>query len=133
MLKHTEEPDRLARQAVLGIAAGRLAIGVGALLATGPALKALGFPSADTGGRALARIAGSRDIAIAAATFAARDDAVGLRNAALIATAVDFADAVTFGLAGREGAGRAAVQGVASGGAATAVGLWAWRRLGGGG
>lgn len=132
MLKHSEKPGTLARQAVLGIAAGRLAIGVGALLATGPALKVLGFPAADTGGRALARLAGSRDIALAAFTFAARDDAAMLRNAALMAGAVDFADAVSFALAGRDpGAGRAAAQGVASGGAATVVGLWAWRRLGG--
>ncbi len=132
MLRRSEKPDPLARQAVLGIAAGRLAIGVGALLATGPALKVLGFPAADTGGRALARLAGSRDIALAALTFAARDDAAALRSAALIASAVDFADAVSFAVAGRDpAAGRAAAQGAASGGAATVVGLWAWRRLGG--
>lgn len=132
MLKHSEKPDPLARQAVLGIAAGRLAIGVGALLATGPALKVLGFPATDTGGRALARLAGSRDIALAAFTFAARDDATALRQAALLAGAVDFADAVSFAIVGRDpGAARAAAQGVASGGAATVVGLWAWRRLGG--
>jgi hypothetical protein len=123
-------PDPLARTAVLGIAAGRIAIGAGALLATRPALKVLGFDPSDTSARSLTRIAGGRDIAIGLLTFAARDDRARLREASAVAAAVDLGDAIVFGSAGRDpAAGRAAVQGILSGGAAAIVGAWAIRRL----
>lgn len=126
----SRKPDPLARTAVLGIAAGRIAIGAGALLATRPALKALGFEAADTSTRALARIAGGRDLALGLLAFAARDDRVALREATAAAAAVDLGDAICFAIAGRDpAAGRAAVQGILSGGAAAAVGAWAVRRL----
>jgi len=126
----SRKPDPLARAAVLGIAAGRIGIGVGALLATRPALKALGFEASDTSTRALARLAGSRDIALGLLTIAARDDRAALREATAAAAAVDLGDAVCFAIAGRDpAAGRAAVQGILSGGAAAAVGAWAVRRL----
>ncbi len=126
----SRKPDPLARAAVLGIAAGRIAIGAGALLATRPALKVLGFEATDTSARSLARIAGGRDIAIGLLTLAARDDRDALREAAALAAAVDLGDAISFAIAGRDpAAGRAAVQGVLSGGTAAAVGAWAVRRL----
>ncbi len=126
----SRKPDPLARAAVLGIAAGRIAIGAGVLLATRPALKALGFEAADTSTGALARIAGGRDIALGLLAFAGRDDRVALREAAAAAAAVDLGDAVCFAIAGRDpAAGRAAVQGIISGAAAAAVGAWAVRRL----
>jgi hypothetical protein len=128
--KRRRKPDPLARTAVLGIAAGRTTIGVGALLATRPALKALGFEASDTSARALVRIAGGRDIVIGLLTFAARDDRAALREASAAAAAVDLGDAICFGIAGRDpAAGRAAVQGILSGGAAAIVGAWAVRRL----
>jgi Domain of unknown function (DUF4267) len=124
------KPDPLARAAVLGIAAGRIGIGVGALLATRPVLKVLGFDPSDTSARSLARIAGGRDIAIGLLTFAARDDRAALREATAVAGAVDLGDAIVFGIAGRDpAAGRAAVQGILSGGSAAAVSAWALRRL----
>jgi hypothetical protein len=126
----SRKPDPLARAAVLGIAGGRIAIGVGALLATRPALKALGFEASDTSARALTRIAGGRDIAIGLLAFAARNDRAALREATAAAAAVDLGDAVCFAIAGRDpAAGRAAVQGILSGGAAAAIGAWAVRRL----
>jgi hypothetical protein len=129
-MRRRRKPDPLARAAVLGVAGGRIAIGVAALLATRPALKVLGFEASDTSARALARIAGGRDIALGLLTFAARDDRERLREAAALATAVDLGDAICFGIAGRDpAAGRAAVQGVLSGGGATVVGAWAIRRL----
>jgi hypothetical protein len=129
-MRRRRKPDPLARAAVLGIAGGRIAIGVGALLATRPALKVLGFEASDTSARALARIAGGRDIALGLLTVAARDDRERLRETAAVATAVDLGDAIAFGLAGRDpAAGRAAVQGILTGGAATVVGAWAVRRL----
>ena len=131
MPRRRRKPDPLARAAVLGIAGGRIAIGVGALLATRPALKVLGFEASDTSARALARIAGGRDIALGLLTLAARDDRERLREAAAVATAVDLGDAIAFGIAGRDpAAGRAAVQGILSGGGATVVGGWTVRRLG---
>jgi hypothetical protein len=130
VLTRRRKPDPLARTAVLGVAAGRIAIGVGAMLATRPALKVLGFDSSDTSARALARIAGGRDIAIGLLTFAARDDREALREVTAVAAAVDLGDTISFAIAGRDpAAGRAAVQGVLSGGAAAAIGAWAHRRL----
>src|ERR1700759_2833994 len=116
------QPDPLARAAVLGIAGGRIGIGVGALLATRPALKALGFEAADTSTRALARIAGGRDIALGRPAFAARDHRAALREATAAAAAVDLGDAVCFAIAGRDpAAGRAAGQGILSRSAAAGV------------
>lgn len=130
-MRRRRKPDPLARAAVLGIARGRIAIGAAALLATRPALRILGFEASDTSARALTRIAGGRDIAIGLLTLAAREDRARLREAAAVAAAVDLGDAICFGIAGRDpAAGRAAVQGILSGGAASAVGAWAVRRLG---
>lgn len=130
MIRRRRRPDPLARAAVLGIAAGRIGIGVGALLATRPALKVLGFDSSDTSARALARIAGGRDIALGLLTFAAREDRAALREVTAAAAAVDLGDAIVFGIAGRDpAAGRAAVQGILSGGGAAVVGAWATRRF----
>jgi hypothetical protein len=130
VIARRRKPDPLARTAVLGIAAGRIGIGVGAVLATRRALKVLGFDASDTSARALARIAGGRDIAVGLLTFAARDDRAALREVTAIAAAVDLGDAIVFGIAGRDpAAGRAAVQGILSGGAAAAIGAWALRRL----
>ena len=129
-MRRRRKPDPLARTAVLGIAGGRIAIGAVAMLATRPALKALGFEASDTSARALARIAGGRDIALGLLTFAAGDDRARLREVAAVAGAVDLGDAIFFGIAGRDpAAGRAAVQGILTGGGATVVGAWAVRRL----
>jgi hypothetical protein len=118
---------------VLGIAAGRIAIGAGAVFATRPALKALGFAEVDAAGTALGRIAGGRDIALGLLALAARDDRKALRIAALAGAAVDASDAVTFGVAARDPfARRAGFGGIISGSAAAITGAWAWRRLGGG-
>jgi tryptophan synthase beta subunit len=131
MRRRRRKPDPLARAAVLGIAGGRIAIGVGAVLATRPALKILGFEASDTSARALTRIAGGRDIALGLLTVAARDDRARLRETAAVAAGLDLGDAIAFGIAGRDpAAGRAAVQGILSGGAAALVGAWAVRRLG---
>jgi hypothetical protein len=122
--------DPLARQAVLAIAAGRVAIGVGTLLATAPALRLLGFAEVGASGTALARLAGSRDVAIGLVTIAVRDDRAKLRQASLLAAAVDAADAVAFGLATRDReTADAGVRGLGAGAAAALTGAWAARRL----
>jgi len=123
--------DPLARQTVLAIAAGRVAIGVGAVFATRPALKALGFGEIDATGTSLARIAGARDAALGLLALAAHDDHKALRLAVLAGAAVDAADAIAFGAAARDPVlRRAGLGGVGLGGAAAIAGAWAWRRLG---
>ncbi len=117
---------------MLAIAAGRIGIGLGAVLVTRPALKGLGFAEVDAAGTALGRIAGGRDIALGLLALAARDDRQALRIAALAGAAVDAADAITFGVAARDPvARRAGIGGVVSGSAAAIAGAWAWRRLSG--
>ncbi len=128
MRRKRSEP--FARQAVLAIAAGRIAVGTGTLLATRPALRGLGFAETDSPGLALAKLAGGRDLALGAVTLAVRDDPAALRTAALAAAALDAADALTFALAGASPETRdAAIRGLASATAAAALGLWAHRRL----
>ena len=115
----------------MAIAAGRITIGLGALLATRPALKLLGFAETDAVGLALGRIAGGRDVALGLLALAARDDRRALRIAALAGATVDASDAVTFGIAAKDPvARRAGIGGVVSGSAAALTGAWAWRRLG---
>ncbi|MFN8160308.1 MAG: hypothetical protein U0R52_04590 [Solirubrobacterales bacterium] len=124
-------PERRARAVLLAVSAGRVAIGLGAALATGPALRALGFPGTDSSGRALARLAGSRDIALGGLTVAARDDREALRAAAIAGIAVDAADSVSLGAAAARGEaiGRAGVVGAISGAAAALAGAWAVGRI----
>jgi hypothetical protein len=122
--------DPLGRQTALALGAGRVALGVGALFATRPALKVLGFAESDATGRTLAKLAGGRDLALGLFTLAVRDDVEMLRTVALAAAVLDAADAVSLGLAAREpDARRAGLGGIASGGAAAIAGVWAWRRL----
>lgn len=120
-----------ARRVAIAIAAGRVAIGVGALFATRPALRSLGFPDTDAPGYALARLAGGRDLALGALTLIARDDPPLLRALTLAGASLDAADAPTLGLAGQRHAELrpAGIGGVASGGGAALAGAWAWRRL----
>jgi hypothetical protein len=122
--------DPLGRQTLLAIAAGRIAIGVGAVFVTRPALKALGFTQIDSANMALGRMAGGRDLALGLLTVAAHDDAANLRTVALATAAVDAADAVAFGFAARDpDARQAGVGGAVLGSAAALAGAWAWRRL----
>jgi hypothetical protein len=119
--------DAKARQVALQIGASR----VGALVATRPALKALGFSHPEQTGMALAKLAGGRDIALGALTLATHDDARRLRTLLLVSSACDVADAVGLGLSARyPETRRAGIGGIVSGSAAAIVGLWAYCRLG---
>lgn len=118
----------------LALGVARVALGAGALFATGPTLKALLFGETDGVGRALAKLAGGRDLALGALALALalRDDRAALRTVVLSAAVLDAADAISLGLAVRDGDTRlAGFGGIASGGAAAIVGAWTWRRLGG--
>ncbi len=123
--------ETTARKVAIAIAAGRFAIGAGALVRTRQALRALGFPETDAAGHSLARLTGGRDLALAALVFAARSDRAALRTAVLAGVAVDAGDAITLGLAGRrnEELKLAGAAGLFTGGSATLAGAWAWQRL----
>ena len=121
-----------AAEAVLGaIAAGRIAIGVTALLAPGPVLKSFGFDDGDPGGRTLSRMTGARDLGFAALTLTGRGDPEALRRAALITGAADGVDCAAFGAAAMRGEGRVSTLALSSvaGAAAAAASAWAAQRL----
>jgi hypothetical protein len=114
----------------IGSALGRLAIGVGIFAAPRRALRVLGFREVDEAGLTLARIAGARDVVLAAATFLALDDGNRLREASLANAAADGADALSFALALRRAPQNpAARRGIAAALPATAAGLWVFWRL----
>jgi hypothetical protein len=124
--------DPRARRVALQIGGSRVAIGLGALLATQPALRLLGFADPEATGTALARLAGGRDVALGALTLGARDDPQKLRTLLLASSACDIADAVGLGISARHPeTRRAGIGGIVSGSAAALAGLWAARRLGG--
>ncbi len=125
------KPDPTAYRLALALGAARTGLGVGALFVTGPTLKALLFGETDSVGRALAKLAGGRDLALGLLTLAARDDTAALRNLTLAAAILDAADAFSLGLAARDPDTRlAGLGGVASGGGAAIVGAWTAQRLG---
>jgi hypothetical protein len=122
--------DPLARRAALGIGAGRVAIGLGTLLATDAALRVLGFAEVGAAGGALARLAGARDLVVGVATIAVREDPEKLRAVTKLGAALDAADALAFSVALRDTAtADAGARGVASGAAAALTGAWAANRL----
>ena len=122
--------DPLARQAVLGMAGCRVAIGAATFLATGPAMRAGGLGEANATARAVGKVAGGRDLALGLLTFAVRDDRQMLATVALTAALCDAADAAAFSFAAAEPETRTGgVLGVLAGGAAALLGLWAFRRL----
>ncbi|HWJ42518.1 MAG TPA: DUF4267 domain-containing protein [Solirubrobacterales bacterium] len=130
-MRRDARTDRRARQLALTIGAGRVAMGVGILFATRPALRRMGFGTTDASGEALAKLGGGRDIALGAMTLAARDDRRALRTAILVSGACDAADALALGIsAGRPETRQAGIGGVIAGGGAAAACLWAWHRLG---
>jgi hypothetical protein len=123
--------DPTARRLALALGAARTGLGVGALFVTGPTLKVLLFGETDGVGRALAKLAGGRDLALGLLTLVARDDAAALRGLTLTAVVLDAADAFSLGLSARDAETRlAGLGGVASGGGAALLGAWTWRRLG---
>jgi hypothetical protein len=127
------QTDPRGRQLALALGAARVGLGVGALFITRPTLKALLFGETDGAGRALAKLAGGRDLTLGLMTLSARDDAATLRTLTLTTAILDAADAFALGLAARDGDTRlAGLAGAASGAGAAIAGAWAWRRLGNG-
>jgi hypothetical protein len=130
MVRRRTEIDPLARQAVLGMAGCRVAIGAATFLATGPAMRAGGLGEPNATGRAAGKVAGGRDLALGLLTFAVREDREALRTVTLAAALLDAADAAAFSFAAVEPETRGGgTLGVLAGGAAALLGFWAFRRL----
>ena len=121
------------RLLAIGLASGRLAIGVGLWATPGLAAKALGFGELDSRALALARIAASRDLVLGAWQLASLDDPERLRTATIAVAAADAGDALTFALALRADDREtrfAGMRGLPAAAAASAAGAWLASRLG---
>jgi hypothetical protein len=120
-------PTVLAR--LLG--AVRVAIGAAIWLLPDQAMRGLGFDPGDPQAMALARIAGSRDIALGALAVATAGDPARGATLARVNALVDAGDAAAFGGAfvRREGIDRAAIAGFTAAAGATVLGLWVAERL----
>jgi hypothetical protein len=122
--------DPRARRLGIFLSTFRVGLGIGTLLATRPALRALGFKETNESSEVLARLAGGRDLALGALTLLARNDPAAFRSLILGAAALDAADAFSLGLSIPNPETRpAGIGGVVSAGGAALAGLWAWRRL----
>jgi len=131
MFRSRRRMDSKARRVALQIGGSRVALGMAIFLATRPTLRAMRFPEPGPTGVALAKLGGSRDIAIGALTLGALSDPDRLRTVLLVSNLCDLADASAFAFAARDPQMRLpGVTGVLSGAAAAAAGFWAWRRLG---
>jgi len=125
----TAVPDALVRALSAGNGAGRIAIGLGLMLAPERALEVLGFPDAGPGAAVISRIAGVRDIVLGMNTILALDDPVRLRAASLANAGADAGDALTFTLALGGESDSAAKRGIAAAAPAALASIWAARRL----
>jgi hypothetical protein len=112
------------------MAAARAGIGAAALLAAEPALRGLGFDGGSGSARALGRMAGARDLALAALLAGGLSDRERLRAATLAAAAADAADTAIFlGAARDPRLRRASALSAPVALAAVGGGLWLARRL----
>jgi hypothetical protein len=112
------------------LAAGRLAIGAGLMLAPERALGALGFERPSEATVAAARLAGVRDLVLGGVQVLAMGDGDRLRRSSIACAAADAGDVAVFtaALGGDGSLRRAAVRGVGGAVAGTLAGLWvAWR------
>lgn len=126
-----KKPDPNARRVALALGAARTGLGVGALFFTRATLKALLFGEADGTGRALAKLAGGRDLALGLATLAAHDDRAMLRRMTRTAALLDLADAAAMAVVARDPEVRlAGLGGAVSGAGGAALSAWAASRLG---
>jgi hypothetical protein len=122
-------PDPLGRAGALAIAAGRIGVGVAALSATRPALRALGLGTAD-GTVVLARMAGIRDLVLGVHALSVRDDARALAQGSALAALADAGDLAAFAALSRSrGVDRTVLMNGAAAAFAAVAGAYVSRRL----
>lgn len=120
----------LERLAAAGLAWARVAIGASVWAAPRGAMRLLGFDAGNAQVMSLARLGGTRDLALGGLAVQALSDPQATARIAAVNAGLDALDALAFGLAlaRREGIDRAAPMGTASAAAAAATGLWVARR-----
>jgi hypothetical protein len=113
------------------IAFARMGIGASVWAAPRASMDALGFDPDNPQVMALARLAGTRDLALGAAAAACAGDPQAAATMARLNAGVDALDAAAFGVAlvRRRGIDRAALLGAATAAAAAAIGLGLASRL----
>lgn len=116
------------RAATLVSALGRIAIGTGLMVAPELSLRALGFSEVSPALKAVARVAGIRDLVLGGVTLSAMDDPERLLGATVANATADAGDTAAFALALRDGERDAGLRGLVPAALATAGGIWAaWR------
>ena len=117
------------RTVALGLAAGRIAVGLGLWLAPGLAMRALGFAPPTAEALSIARVAGTRDIVLGAWQLSSTGDRADLARATTAVAACDAGDTLAFGALLAGGNRRAGLRGVAAAAPATVAGILLARSL----
>jgi hypothetical protein len=131
MLRRRRDPrTALQRTVGGGLAWTRVGVGVAVWLAPRTSMRVLGFDPANPQVMALARLAGTRDLALGVVAVSTHRDPGAAAIVAGLNAAVDALDAVAFAIAfvRRQGIDRAALLGTTSAATATAIGVWLSRR-----
>ena len=117
------------RALIAGMGAARFGIGASVWIAPRAAMRVLGFEPDNGQVLALARLGGTRDLALGAIAIATRADPTTATAVARVNASVDGFDALAFAIAlvRREGIDRAAVMGASSASIAAAIGAWLGR------
>lgn len=122
--------DPATRAAIVGIAVARIGIGAAIWASPARALRGLGFDPQAPGIETVARLAGTRDIALGSLQLAARSRRARSRSAAAAAAGVDAGDCLAFALALASGAPRrAGIFGLGAAGGGAIAGAWLLQRL----
>ena len=123
--------DKAARSAATLLAIARIGIGASVWIAPRPSMRGLGFDPDNPQVMSLARLAGTRDLALGGAAAACAGDPGASATMARLNAGVDALDAAAFGIAlvRRRGINRAAAMGTVTAAAATLIGLAVASRL----
>jgi hypothetical protein len=127
----TGEGTGLARRLAALLAYARIGIGASVWAAPRASMHALGFDPRNPQVMALARLAGTRDLALGGAGAVCAADPVAAATITRLNAAVDALDSLAFGIAlvRRRGIDRAALIGTLSAGAAAGLGAAVASRL----
>ncbi len=130
-MRRRPQIDPLDRLVGSGLAAGRIAIGLGIWAVPSLAAKGLGLRRFEGEGLALARLAATRDVILGIWLAAELKEGGSPAVPAAALTACDAGDALTFALLASGGGenAKAGLHGVATAGPATLAGAWLTRRL----
>jgi hypothetical protein len=120
--------DDAPRAAIIGLGAGRIAIGLGLWIAPEALARVLGLRDLGPEALAIARVAGTRDVLLGVWQLRALQDREALVRATTAGAIADAGDALAFAIATRDPRARGAGwRGILTAVPATAVGLWAGR------